>query len=146
MDKAKRDTRDLNQAHSRLSWDWGSPPVSTDDRMQPYTVYLILQAAGALLFSLIFTVDMVYQVTVVGLTPLQLVLMGTILEVTIFLFELPTGIIADLRGRRLSIILGYVIMGAGFVVEGSLPFLWSVALAQVLWGLGYAFTSGATEA
>jgi DHA3 family tetracycline resistance protein-like MFS transporter len=114
--------------------------------LPPYTVYLILQFAGALLFSSIFTVDMVYQVTVVNLTPLQLVLMGTILEATIFVFEIPTGILADLRGRRISVVVGYAIMGAGFLVEGSLPFLWSVALAQVLWGFGYTFTSGAVEA
>jgi DHA3 family tetracycline resistance protein-like MFS transporter len=32
------------------------------------------------------------------------------------------------------------------LIEGSLPFSWSVALAQVVWGFGYTFTSGATEA
>jgi DHA3 family tetracycline resistance protein-like MFS transporter len=37
-------------------------------------------------------------------------------------------------------------MGVGFVVEGSFPFFGTVALAQVLWGFGYTFTSGATQA
>jgi DHA3 family tetracycline resistance protein-like MFS transporter len=114
--------------------------------MGPFTVYLVLQFTASLLFSLIFTVNMLYQVTVVQLSPLQLVLVGTILEATVFLFEIPTGVLADVKSRRLSVIIGYALMGLGFVVEGLLPFFGTVALAQVLWGFGYTFTSGATEA
>ena len=51
----------------------------------PFTVYLMMQAASAVIVSIIFTVDMVYQATVVGLSPLQLVLVGTALEATVFL-------------------------------------------------------------
>jgi DHA3 family tetracycline resistance protein-like MFS transporter len=89
---------------------------------------------------------MVYHITVVRLNPLQLVLVGTILEGTVFLCEIPTGALADVKSRRLSIIIGYFLIGLGFVVEGSLPYFAAVAFAQVLWGLGYTFTSGATQA
>jgi len=37
-------------------------------------------------------------------------------------------------------------MGVGFLVEGTFPFFLPILLAQVLWGLGYTFTSGATQA
>jgi MFS transporter, DHA3 family, tetracycline resistance protein len=47
---------------------------------------------------------------------------------------------------RLSIIIGMFVMGLGFVIEGSFPFFAPILLAQVIWGLGYTFTSGATEA
>jgi DHA3 family tetracycline resistance protein-like MFS transporter len=114
--------------------------------LAPLTVYLILQAGSSLFFSLIFTVNMIYQVTVVGLSPLQLVLVGTTLEATAFLFEIPTGVVADVKSRRLSVIVGYVLMGLAFVVEGSLPYFGTVLLSQVVWGLGYTFTSGATQA
>jgi DHA3 family tetracycline resistance protein-like MFS transporter len=114
--------------------------------MNPFTVYLILEFCASLLFSAIFTVNMLYQVTVVELSPLQLVLVGTTLEATVFLFEIPTGVLADVKSRRLSIIIGYAVMGAGFVVEGSFPFFATVLLAQVMWGFGYTFTSGATQA
>jgi len=110
------------------------------------TVYLILEFGSALLFSFVFTVDSLYHISVVRLNPLQLVLVGTILEGTIFLCEIPTGALADVKSRRLSIIIGYFLVGLGFVVEGSLPYFVTVALAQVLWGLGYTFTSGATQA
>ena len=114
--------------------------------MSPLTVYLILQFGSALLFSLIFTVSQLYFVTTVHLSPLQLVLAGTILEATVFIFEIPTGVVADVRSRRLSVIIGYALMGVGFFVEGTLPFFGTIALAQVIWGFGYTFTSGATQA
>jgi DHA3 family tetracycline resistance protein-like MFS transporter len=114
--------------------------------MSQFTVYLILEFGSALLFSLIFTVNLLYQVTVVELSPLQLVLVGTVLEASVFVFEIPTGVLADVKSRRLSIIIGYLLIGLGFVFEGTLPFFWAVALAQVVWGFGYTFTSGATQA
>jgi DHA3 family tetracycline resistance protein-like MFS transporter len=114
--------------------------------MNPLTVYLILEFVAALYFSLIFTVSQLYYVSTVQLNPLQLVLVGTVLEATVFLFEIPTGVLADVKSRRLSVILGYALMGVGFVVEGAFPYFATVALAQVLWGFGYTFTSGATQA
>jgi len=112
----------------------------------PAPIYLILSAGQAVCFSLIFTVNMIYQATVVGLDPLQLVLVGTVLEATCFLFEIPTGVVADIYSRRLSILIGVALIGCGFLLEGSIPEFWAVIGAQVLWGIGYTFTSGATEA
>jgi len=114
--------------------------------MNPFAVYLILEFSSSLLFSLIFTVSQLYYVSTVQLSPLQLVLVGTILETTVFLFEIPTGVLADVKSRRLSVIIGYVLMGVGFLVEGTFPYFATVAAAQVLWGFGYTFTSGATQA
>lgn len=111
-----------------------------------YRIYLILEGATAFLFSMIFTASSVYQVTVAGLTPLQLVLVGTTLEITAFLFEVPTGVVADVYSRRLSIIIGMFLVGAGFIIEGSFPLFWTILLAQLFWGVGYTFTSGATQA
>ena len=77
---------------------------------------------------------------------MQLVLVGTLLEVTCFLGEIPTGIVADLYSRRLSVLIGLVLIGTGIVLQGALPVFWAVLLAQIVWGIGYTFTSGATEA
>jgi len=115
-------------------------------RLSPLKAYVVMQFASSFLFSVIFTVNLIYHLNVVGLTPLQLVLVGTILETTVFLFEIPTGVLSDVKSRRLSIVIGYAVMGLGFLVEGSMPRFWAVALAQVIWGLGYTFTSGSTEA
>ena len=64
-------------------------------KLNAYPVYLILEGASALFFTLVFTVNLVYQVTVVGLNPLQLVLVGTMLELTVLVCEVPTGVVAD---------------------------------------------------
>jgi len=95
---------------------------------------------------MMFVVTSLYEATVAGLTPVQLILVGTALEISAFVFEVPTGIVADVYSRRLSIIIGYVLMGVGFLVEGLFPAFIPILLAQVIWGLGYTFTSGATQA
>jgi len=73
-----------------------------------YTLYLIMGAAHALFSSMIFTVLTVYYVQTVGMNPLQLVLVGTTIELTVLLFEIPTGVVADLYSRRLAVIIGFV--------------------------------------
>lgn len=114
--------------------------------MSAYAVYLILSFAMALFLSTIFTVSLLYQVSVVGLDALQLVLVGTALEVTVFVCEIPTGVLADVKSRKLSIVIGIALIGVGFIIEGSLPSFGAVVLGQMLWGLGHTFTSGATQA
>lgn len=109
-------------------------------------VYLFIEFAASAFFAMMFVTTSLYEVTVAGLTPLQLVLVGTTLEISAFVFEIPTGIVADVYSRRLSIIIGYLLMGLGFLVEGFFPFFAPILLAQVIWGLGYTFTSGATQA
>ena len=59
-------------------------------KLSAYTVYLIFAALFNLSFSTIVTVNLVYQVEVAKLNPLQLVLVGTTLEVVAFLFQVPT--------------------------------------------------------
>lgn len=109
-------------------------------------VYLFIEFSASAFFSMMFVTTSLYEATVAGLTPVQLILVGTALEISAFVFEVPTGIVADVYSRRLSIIIGYVLMGIGFLVEGFFPAFLPILLAQVIWGLGYTFTSGATQA
>jgi DHA3 family tetracycline resistance protein-like MFS transporter len=88
----------------------------------------------------------VYLVRTLHLSPLQLVLMGTAMEGAVFLFEVPTGVVADTYSRRLSLIVGYLGMGAAWVAVGLVSTPWIVILLWALWGIAYTFTSGAEEA
>jgi DHA3 family tetracycline resistance protein-like MFS transporter len=97
-------------------------------------------------WALMTTVSMVFMVTVVGLDPLQMVLVGTVLELSGFLFEIPTGLIADVYSRRLSIIIGYILVGLGYMLLGLFPRFDVVLLSQVIWGVGFTFISGASQA
>ena len=109
-------------------------------------VYLTSSFFTGLILSIVFAANQLYRVQTVRLDPLQLVLVGTALEVTAFLFEIPTGVVADVYSRRLSVILGTFLFGLGFLVEGFFPVFWVVVIAQVVWGLGWTFISGAHEA
>jgi DHA3 family tetracycline resistance protein-like MFS transporter len=115
-------------------------------KLNAYKLYLGLQFFTGLFFSMIFVVTSLYEATVAGLTGTQLVLVGTALELTVLLFEVPTGIVADAYSRRTSIIIGYFLMGLAFLVEGTFPVFSMILLTQLLWGIGYTFTSGATQA
>lgn len=116
-----------------------------DRRTSPASTYVALQGAWAFLWSLSFTLSLVYQVDVVGLSPFQLIVIGTVLEATCFLGEIPTGVVADLRSRKWSVIIGLATIGAGVVLM-AVPSFWVILAAQVVWGLGYTFVSGAAEA
>lgn len=117
-----------------------------DKKLPAYNVYLIYSGAVSLFFALTFTVSSVYCIEIVKLNPLQLVLVGTVLESACFLFEIPTGVVADIYSRRLSIIIGIILIGAGFLLEGTVPFFAAVIGAQVIWGIGSTFLSGADDA
>ncbi|MEV0794343.1 MFS transporter [Kribbella sp. NPDC050459] len=112
----------------------------------PTRTYYVYNAAWSFLAALSFTLNLVYYVRDAGLDPLQMVLVGTTLEVACFLFEIPTGIVADLYSRRLSIVIGFLLIGAGFLLQGLVPAFLAILAAQVLWGVGFTFTSGADQA
>jgi MFS family permease len=88
----------------------------------------------------------VYLVQQLHLSPLQLVLMGTAMEGAVFLFEVPTGVVADTYSRRLSLIVGYLGMGACWLAVGLVSAPWLIIGLWALWGLSYTFTSGAEQA
>lgn len=115
-------------------------------RWDAKTLYVTRSALLNFADAIIFTGFMVYQIELAGLTPLQLVLVGTMLEVTILLFEIPTGVVADVYSRRLSTIIGEYVVGLAFVLQGLFVSFPIILLGQFLWGLGYTFTSGATLA
>jgi MFS transporter, DHA3 family, tetracycline resistance protein len=115
-------------------------------KLSAYKAYLLFSGATALLFWMVFTVNMVYQVERIHLNPLQLILVGTTLEATCFLFEIPTGIVADIYSRKLSVIIGLGLIGLGFILEGSIQRFGAVLASQLLWGIGYTFISGAIDA
>jgi len=99
-----------------------------------------------LLFMPTWVVVAVYLVRVLHLSPLELVLMGTAMEAAVFLFEVPTGVVADTYSRRLSLIVGYLGMGITWMLVGIVSQPWAVIMLWAFWGMSYTFTSGAYQA
>jgi MFS transporter, DHA3 family, tetracycline resistance protein len=114
--------------------------------LSAYRVFLIEAGASAFSRSLIYTVLAVYYVQTVGMNPLQLVLVGTTIEAACFLFQVPTGVIADLSSRRLSVVAGEILVGVGFVVEGLAPLFVAILVAEVVRGVGETCIDGALQA
>jgi DHA3 family tetracycline resistance protein-like MFS transporter len=72
--------------------------------------------------------------------------MGTVLETSYFLIEVPTGVVADTVSRKLSVVVGLIGTGMGFLLLGIATTFWMAALSQVVWGIFATFTSGADVA
>lgn len=115
-------------------------------RWQPYGLYLFLSGASSFLMTTIWVVGAVYYVLSVHMNPFQLVLVGTSLEASYLLFQVPTGLFADMTGRRRSIILGGVLVGFCWLAEGLIPLFLAILAAEAFRGLGEAFIDGAEEA
>ena len=115
-------------------------------RLKPEITYYLLSAFSAMFNSIMFVTLIYFYYTVVKLNPLQLVLVGTVLESSVLILEIPTGMIADTFSRRLSVILGMLVLGLSFFFVSMARSFELVLFLQVVSGLGYTLLSGATDA
>ncbi|HYX76123.1 MAG TPA: MFS transporter, partial [Gaiellaceae bacterium] len=112
-------------------------------RTDPTRLYYALQFGASLPTWVVMAV---YLVQELHLSPLQLVLMGTAMEAAVFLFEIPTGVVADTYSRRLSLVIGYLGMGVAWIAVGLVSAPWLIVALWAVWGFAYTFTSGAEQA
>ncbi len=115
-------------------------------RLDPTRLYLWVAAGFRFAMGLTWTTFALHLISDVHLDPLQLVLAGTVIEATSFLAEIPTGIVADLYSRRLSVVIGYLLLGVGFILLGIAADFAGVLVGQAVLGFGWAFISGAFTA
>ena len=85
-----------------------------------------------------------------GLTNAEAFAANAFFTAGMVLFEVPTGIVADTVGRRVSYLLGTVTLALSTVLyvvlwQVEAPF-WAWAVVSMLLGLGFTFFSGAVEA
>jgi MFS transporter, DHA3 family, tetracycline resistance protein len=106
----------------------------------------VLEAGLGFSFYVSTTIFAVYLIVDAELNALELVLLGTVLEATVLVFEVPTGVVADTVGRRVSVIIGVALSGVAFLLLGLVEWFPFIAATQALWGLGFTFMSGAEEA
>ncbi|MWC30802.1 MFS transporter [Paenibacillus sp. MMS18-CY102] len=119
-------------------------------------VYMIMMFITSLANTTMFTTYAVYYITTLGLNPFELLMVGTVLEVTVLIFEGITGVVADTYSRRTSVILGMFVIGGAYMLEGSVPWLGSMSplISLFIWllfsefirGIGETFLSGAGTA
>jgi len=76
----------------------------------------------------------------------QIALLASIFEASILIFEMPTGLVADIYGRRISVILSAFVSFISGIFFIFFPYLFGFIMAEILNGLGETFRSGALEA
>lgn len=76
----------------------------------------------------------------------ELFLLHGIYSVLIAVGELPSGYMADIWGRKKTLILGSLLSFAGFFTYSISKGFWYFAIAEILLGIGMSFISGADSA
>ena len=111
--------------------------------------YLTLLLGNTIAASFIWGINTLFLLDA-GLSNLEAFAANAFFTAGMVLFEVPTGVVADTWGRRVSYLLGTITLAGStllyyflWVVES--PF-WAWAAVSVLIGLGFTFFSGAVEA
>lgn len=112
-------------------------------------IYLTLTLGNTVAASFIWGINTLFLLDA-GLSNLEAFAANAFFTVGMVLFEVPTGVVADGWGRRVSFLLGTVTLAVStyfyyLLWQLSAPFWWW-ALVSVLLGLGFTFFSGAVEA
>lgn len=111
-----------------------------------YHLYLVCSLIQSMLFYLVFSIEYVYMLNTIHLNAFQMVIVGVVLQFFCVIFEIPTGIVADSYSRKYSIIIGFIMTGIGFLIEGFMPNFIFLLIAQAIWGIGSTFISGSLQA
>src|SRR2546427_3636896 len=124
--------------------------MRTDDpALRVERTYLALTLFTTLAASFIWGINTLFLLDA-GLNSAEAFAANAFFTVGQVIFEVPTGVVADTRGRQFSYVLG-----AGTLLASTLLYLlmwqlhaplWGWAIASILLGLGFTFFSGATEA
>ena len=81
-----------------------------------------------------------------GLTLTEVMILQSIYSFSVALFEIPSGFIADVFGRKRTIILSTIFTFIGFLVFSFFGGFYAFAIAQVLVGIGGSLMSGSDSA
>jgi len=123
--------------------------MTNDPARSVERTYLALTLFNTLAASFIWGINTLFLLDA-GLSNAEAFAANAFFTVGQVLFEVPTGVVADTRGRQFSYLLG-----AGTLLLSTLLYLvmwqlhaslWGWAIASILLGLGFTFFSGATEA
>jgi MFS family permease len=111
--------------------------------------YLTLLLFNTLAASLIWGINTLFLLDA-GLSNIEAFAANAFFTAGFVIFEIPTGVIADLRGRRVSYLLGALTLTISTLLYLFMWYVsarfWAWAICSMLLGLGFTFYSGAVEA
>lgn len=111
--------------------------------------YIIITTIFTLSASMIWGINVLFLLHS-GLDIFQVFVLNAAYSLASALFEVPTGVLADTRGRRFSLAAGALMLAAstvGYVIapHTAHPYFWFIAMSGLI-GLGFSFMSGSLEA
>ncbi|MEI7620676.1 MAG: MFS transporter [Candidatus Falkowbacteria bacterium] len=81
-----------------------------------------------------------------GLNLLEINLVNAFFGLGVMFFEIPTGAVADIWGRKTSVIIGCLLTGLSFLAYFLATSFWQCVGAELIGALGCTFISGAADA
>lgn len=102
-------------------------------------------------FSSLMSINFFMPIVVVfflsnNLSFTQIMLLQTVYSVVIVLMEVPTGAVADVMGRKVSILAGAILTAGGCALYATGYSFYQFIVAEITWGVGSTFLSGALSA
>jgi MFS family permease len=82
----------------------------------------------------------------IGLDYTGMFILEAIFSLSMIVFEIPTGVVADRWGRKISLFLGSCFFGAGFLLFGIFTPYYMLIIAEIICALGMTLLSGADRA
>ena len=110
------------------------------------TVFVRWTWMRAVLHNGWWLVTSVYLVVDAGLSPAELVLIGSVQGVFALVCEIPAGVFADTVSRKWSLVISQLLMGTAMLTTGLFESFPALVATQVLWGISWTFASGSDVA
>ncbi|HBL75339.1 MAG TPA: MFS transporter [Prolixibacteraceae bacterium] len=81
-----------------------------------------------------------------GMNMQQIFMLKSVYSLGIVVMEIPSGYLADVWGRKKTLLMGAVLGATGFALYSFSYGFWAFAVAELVLGIGYSFVSGADAA
>jgi MFS family permease len=124
------------------------PPIADESRKVLFGYY-VLAGLYTLAAAAIWGVNTLFLLDA-GLSFFEVFVANAAFSAGMVVFEIPTGVVADTLGRRMSFLLSVLVLGATTLLYVALAEIGAGVLAfaivSVFMGLGFTFYSGAMEA
>ena len=81
-----------------------------------------------------------------GMDTQEFMVLKAIYSIAIVAMEIPSGWMADVWGRKKTLLLGSILASIGFLLYSFSYGFWAFAVAEIILGIGHSFVSGADSA
>lgn len=112
----------------------------------PKEIYVFWIVDFILGLELMGTVLLIFFKDWGGLTQTQTQMLQSWFTLCILLLEIPTGLYGDVRGKKKSVLIGYVFVALGVIAYTITPNIYLFVLSEFIFALGVACISGAEDA